>query len=119
MSVRPSVIYLLLLMFPQLGDYLYEYETSTKARPVEPKREIYTLYDYRRRLATYRTDDDLLLSHGNFAWIPVWDDHEISNNGWRGASSGLNNTEESFEEDGGVSVDQRKMNAVRAYFEWM
>ena len=21
--------------------------------------------------------------------------------------------------DGGVSVDQRKMNAVRAYFEWM
>lgn len=32
----------------------------------------------------------------------------------------LNNTEESFVQDGqGVSVDQRKMNAVRAYFEWM
>jgi alkaline phosphatase D len=71
------------------------------------------LYDYRRRLATYRTDLDLLLSHQKFAWIPVWDDHEVSNNGYRDGSSGLNNTEESFVKDGGVSVDQRKMNAVR------
>lgn len=31
----------------------------------------------------------------------------------------MNNTEESFEEFGGISTDQRKMNAVRAYFEWM
>jgi alkaline phosphatase D len=31
----------------------------------------------------------------------------------------MNNTEESFIESGGISVDQRKMNAVRAYFEWM
>jgi alkaline phosphatase D len=102
-----------------LGDYIYEYATTTTARPVEPKREIFTLYDYRRRLATYRTDLDLLLSHQKFAWIPVWDDHEVSNNGYRDGSSGLNNTEESFVKHGGVSVDQRKMNAVRAYFEWM
>ena len=33
--------------------------------------------------------------------------------------SELNNTEASFIGDGGISVDQRKMNAVRAYFEWM
>jgi alkaline phosphatase D len=102
-----------------LGDYIYEYATTTTARPVQPEREIFTLYDYRRRLATYRTDLDLLLSHQKFAWIPVWDDHEVSNNGYRDGSSGLNNTEESFIKDGGVSVDQRKMNAVRAYFEWM
>lgn len=31
----------------------------------------------------------------------------------------MNNTEQTFVQDGGVSVDQRKMNAVRAYFEWM
>lgn len=31
----------------------------------------------------------------------------------------MNNTEETFVNDGGISVDQRKMNAVRAYFEWM
>ncbi|KAK5696038.1 hypothetical protein LTR97_008458 [Elasticomyces elasticus] len=102
-----------------LGDYIYEYATSTAPRPVEPQNEIFTLYDYRRRLATYRTDLDLLLSHQKYAWITTWDDHEISNNGYRDGSSGLNNTEQSFEEDGRVSVDQRKMNAVRAYFEWM
>jgi alkaline phosphatase D len=32
----------------------------------------------------------------------------------------MNNTEDSFRKDGvSISVDQRKMNAVRAYFEWM
>ncbi|KAK3713085.1 hypothetical protein LTR37_008770 [Vermiconidia calcicola] len=102
-----------------LGDYIYEYNTTGPIRHVEPEVEIFTLYDYRRRLATYRTDEDLLLSHSKFAWIPVWDDHEVSDNSWRGGSSGLNNTEESFQEFGGVSLDQRKMNAVRAYFEWM
>ncbi|KAI7214329.1 hypothetical protein KC333_g6075 [Hortaea werneckii] len=103
-----------------LGDYIYEYETSSQSRPVEPQHEIFTLYDYRRRIATYRTDQDLALSHQQFAWITTWDDHEIANNGYRDGFSGLNNTEASFEEDGmGVSVDQRKMNAVRAYFEWM
>lgn len=31
----------------------------------------------------------------------------------------MNNTEESFIEFGGISFDTLKMNAVRAYFEWM
>lgn len=84
-----------------------------------PDRQIYTLYDYRKRHATYRTDEDLVLSHANYPWIPVWDDHEVADNTYRDGSSELNNTEASFIEDGGVSVDQRKMNAVRAYFEWM
>ena len=44
---------------------------------------------------------------------------EVANNGYRDGFSNLNNTEDSFVKDGGVSVDQRKMNAVRAYFEWM
>jgi phosphodiesterase/alkaline phosphatase D-like protein len=46
-------------------------------------------------------------------------DTEVSDNTYRDGASHLNNTEASFVEDGGVSVDQRKMNAVRAYFEWM
>lgn len=53
-----------------------------------------------------------------YPWIPTWDDHEVSDNTYRDGSSALNNTEASFEEIG-ISVDQRKMNAVRAYFEWM
>ncbi len=45
---------------------------------------------------------------------------EVSDNGYRDGASGENNTETSFVNNGhGVSVDQRKMNAVRAYFEWM
>ncbi|KAI0512936.1 PhoD-like phosphatase [Xylaria bambusicola] len=108
-----------------LGDYIYEYANGeygwgdSYGRIPLPNREIHTLYDYRKRLATYRTDIDLLASHQRFPWIPVWDDHEVADNTWRDGSAHLNNTEESFIEDGGVSVDQRKMNAVRAYFEWM
>lgn len=108
-----------------LGDYIYEYANgyygwgNSIGRIPLPDREIYTLYDYRKRLATYRTDLDLLLSHQQFPWIPVWDDHEVADNTWNAGSSELNNTEDSFVKDGGVSVDQRKMNAVRAYFEWM
>lgn len=107
-----------------LGDYIYEYANGeygwgdSFGRIPLPNREIHTLYDYRKRIATYRTDIDLYESHQQFPWIPVWDDHEVADNTYRDGSAHLNNTEASFIEDGGVSVDQRKMNAVRAYFEW-
>lgn len=64
-----------------LGDYIYEDKNgdygwgNSIGRIPLPDREIYTLYDYRKRLATYRTDLDLLLSRQQFPWIPVWDDH--------------------------------------------
>ncbi|KKY28615.1 putative alkaline phosphatase [Phaeomoniella chlamydospora] len=108
-----------------LGDYIYEYKSNDYGygwsinRVPLPDRTIFTLYDYRKRLATYRTDADLAYSHQHFPWITVWDDHEVADNTYRDGSSELNNTEASFVSDGGVSVDQRKMNAVRAYFEWM
>lgn len=38
---------------------------------------------------------------------------------YRDGQAELNNTEDSFLKSDGISVDQRKMNAVRAYFEWM
>ncbi|KXJ89933.1 PhoD-like phosphatase [Microdochium bolleyi] len=108
-----------------LGDYIYEYKNgdygwgNSLGRVPQPDKEIYSLYDYRRRIAQYRTDLDLVASHQAFPWIPVWDDHEVSDNTWKAGASELNNTEDSFIKDGGVSVDQRKLNAVRAYFEWM
>ncbi|KAI0183921.1 PhoD-like phosphatase-domain-containing protein [Xylaria flabelliformis] len=105
--------------FVHLGDYIYE-GAAQGERAHDPPRLLFTLYDYRTRHGQYRTDPDLQLASQNFAWIATWDDHEVSNNGYRDGSSGLNNTEDSFFKDGhGVSVDQRKMNAVRAYFEWM
>jgi len=93
-------------------------------------------YEYRKRYANYRTDLDLLESHKQFPWITVWDDHgnhvntpsllplltpapEVADNTWKAGSAQLNNTEASFVEDGGISVDQRKAYAVRAHFEWM
>ncbi|KIW84985.1 hypothetical protein Z517_00373 [Fonsecaea pedrosoi CBS 271.37] len=117
---KDSVDYVL-----HLGDYIYEYANGeygwgqTIGRVPLPDRQIYTLYDYRKRHATYKTDLDLIASHANFPWIAVWDDHEVADNTYRDGAAELNNTEASFIQDGGVSVDQRKMNAVRAYFEWM
>lgn len=73
---KESVDYVL-----HLGDYIYEYQNGGYGngqsidRVPLPDRQIFTLYDYRKRLATYRTDRDLLLSHETFPWIPVWDDH--------------------------------------------
>ncbi|KAK2764866.1 hypothetical protein FQN54_008563 [Arachnomyces sp. PD_36] len=105
-----------------LGDYIYESDGDGSAinRTQYPEKYIFSLYDYRKRHATHKTDLDLLQNQQNFPWIPVWDDHEVSDNTYRDGSSKLFNTEESFLETGeGISVDQRKMNAVRAYFEWM
>ena len=90
-----------------LGDYIYEYANGEYGwgqsidRIPEPDRQIYTLYDYRKRHAQYNTDPDLALSRASFAWIPVWDDHEVADNVWRDGSSELNNTEASFIQDGG------------------
>lgn len=57
---------------------LYSYRATIRScvfsigRIPQPDRQIFTLYDYRRRLAQYRTDLDLLLSHNQYAWIAVW-----------------------------------------------
>jgi alkaline phosphatase D len=75
-----------------LGDYIYEYKNgdygwgNSLGRIPLPDREIFTLYDYRKRLATYRTDLDLVESHQQFPWIPVWDDHEVADNTYRDGS---------------------------------
>lgn len=67
-----------------LGDYIYEYKNGdygwgqSIGRVPLPDKEIYSLYDYRKRIATYRTDLDLLASHQQFPWITVWDDHDKS-----------------------------------------
>ncbi|OTA64587.1 alkaline phosphatase-like protein [Hypoxylon sp. EC38] len=104
--------------FIHLGDYIYEGNAKGE-RAHQPPKYLFSLYDYRTRHGQYRSDPDLQLAAQNFAWITTWDDHEVSDNGYRDGASGMNNTEQSFLNDGRVSVDQRKMNAVRAYFEWM
>ncbi|KAF1990111.1 phosphodiesterase/alkaline phosphatase D precursor [Aulographum hederae CBS 113979] len=123
---KSSVDYVL-----HMGDFIYEYAEGAYGwgwsigRTPQPNVETRTLYDYRKRHASYHADPGSIESLSSYAWIPVWDDHDVGDNVWRDGMADQNNTEASFTEDniefGGdfVSFDQRKMNAVRAYFEWM
>jgi alkaline phosphatase D len=72
-----------------LGDYIYEYENGyygwgdAIGRIPLPNKEIFSLYDYRKRHATYRTDLDLVASHQQFPFLATWDDHEVADNTYR------------------------------------
>jgi phosphodiesterase/alkaline phosphatase D-like protein len=70
------------------GDYIYEFARSQTAfggRPavwVMPE-DFFTcinLLDYRRRYALYKTNPDLQAAHASCAFLPSFDDHEVSNN---------------------------------------
>lgn len=101
-----------------LGDYLYEYGNGTlgdgaaSGRLPSPDREVITLEDYRARHAQYKTDPDLQEMHRQHPLVAIWDDHEVSNNGYR---DGASNHQPDSEGDWAL----RKESAMRAYFEWM
>ncbi|QJD58359.1 alkaline phosphatase D family protein [Pseudomonas sp. gcc21] len=104
-----------------LGDYLYEYgadgyatadaETLGRTLPADNDGELFTLADYRKRYALYRTDDALQALHAAAPCIAVWDDHEISNDTWRQGAQNHGDDEGDF--------TARKRAALQAWFEWM
>lgn len=102
-----------------LGDYIYEYDRQGYAsenaailgREVLPDAEIVSLHDYRTRYAQYRSDASLQKLHAAVPFIAVWDDHEITNDAWRGGAENHQESEGDYEE--------RKLVALQAYFEWM
>jgi alkaline phosphatase D len=106
-----------------LGDYIYEYGAGdadygvrigrTLNRIPQPPREIITLADYRLRHAQYKADPDLQAAHARAAWITVWDDHEVTNDGWLGGAE--NHDPDTGEGDWAA----RKAAALKAYYEWM
>jgi alkaline phosphatase D len=73
------------------GDYIYEYR-GDMLRPGRgagglyvPVRQhlgqlIYSLDDYRRRYAQYKSDPDLQRAHAAHAFFMAFDDHEVDNN---------------------------------------
>lgn len=73
------------------GDYIYEYR-GDQLRPGAgpqgiflPVRQhvgqlIYSLDDYRRRYAQYKSDADLQRAHAAHAFFNSFDDHEVDNN---------------------------------------
>lgn len=104
-----------------LGDYLYEYgmgEYGTddawwlgRSLPLNNRKELLSLVDYRRRYALYRSDADLQALHGKLPFICVWDDHEIANDTWREGAQNHDDSEGDFH--------ARRQAALQAYFEWM
>lgn len=72
------------------GDYIYEGRGTgpgprlMNGRPFSPLREhigdeIYSIDDYRRRYALYKSDHDLQAAHAAAPWFVSFDDHEIDN----------------------------------------
>ena len=72
------------------GDYIYESRGSAmifgqggKAQPDVRSHvggEIYSLDDYRRRYAQYKSDPNLQAAHASCAWWVTFDDHEVQDN---------------------------------------
>jgi alkaline phosphatase D len=102
-----------------LGDYFYEYpnneygDGTDLGRVPRPDREVISLADYRLRHATYKLDPDLQAAHAAHPWVVVWDDHESANNSWKGGAENHN------PDKGEGDWNDRRLAAVRAYYEWM
>ncbi|KTE14024.1 alkaline phosphatase D family protein [Sphingopyxis sp. H115] len=102
-----------------VGDYLYEYpvgdypslEKAVAGRDIQPTHEMVSLADYRLRYASYRADPDLQRIHALFPMIAQWDDHEFTNDAWKGGAENHN--------DGEGEWTARAAAAERAYREWM
>ncbi len=102
-----------------LGDYLYEYgpgeygygQSDVDIRKHQPAHEIVDLADYRRRHAQYKRDVDVQRLHARYAFIATWDDHESTNDAWKGGA-------ENHSADEG-SWSARRAASHRAYDEWM
>lgn len=103
-----------------LGDYIYEYaaggyasqDAASLGRVSQPATEIITLSDYRRRYQQYRSDPDLQAVHARMPFITVWDDHELTNDTWRGGAQNHDPATEGLWE-------ARRQMAIQAYHEWM
>lgn len=104
-----------------LGDYIYEAAEvptgkQTKGadigRPFEPLSDCMTYDDYDTRYAEYRRDPDLQLLHANHAMMATIDDHELSDNAWKGGA------QEHDDKEDGPWADRVKA-AMDVWSDWM
>lgn len=106
-----------------LGDYIYEYAmggyATDKAASIgralasDNDTEIVLLADYRKRYALYRTDQGLQDLHASAPFIVVWDDHEVTNDTYKNGAQNHN------PEEGEGDFLERRVAAIRAYYEWL
>jgi alkaline phosphatase D len=90
-----------------VGDYIYEYGATPGRTRQHNSDTCYSLDDYRKRYALYKSDPDLQAAHAAFAWIVTWDDHEVANDYANDRSA----TER------GADFLARRSAAYRAYWE--
>ncbi|WKX72532.1 alkaline phosphatase [Streptomyces sp. XD-27] len=63
-----------------LGDYIYEHgQVGGQALRDHEGPEVFTLPEYRRRHALYKSDPALREAHAAHPWFLTWDDHEVVN----------------------------------------
>jgi len=93
-----------------LGDYIYEWGVYRREHPARAVRqdESFTLADYRRRYAQYKSDPDLQAAHLAAPWIVTWDDHEVANDYANDRDERLSAT-----------FAQRRAAAYQAFYEHM
>jgi alkaline phosphatase D len=95
-----------------LGDYIYEKGDGNGAVRPHGTPEIFTVDDYRRRYAIYKTDPALQAAHAMAPWIVTWDDHEVAND-YAGAIP------ENPEAISAADFLRRRAAGYQAYFEHM
>lgn len=95
------------------GDYIYERASRSLGGGVVRQHvgdEIYSLDDYRRRHAQYKSDPHLQAAHAACAFAVSFDDHEVDNN-WAGELDQDGTPPEFFR--------LRKLAALQAWYEHM
>ncbi|MEM9422658.1 MAG: alkaline phosphatase D family protein, partial [Pseudomonadota bacterium] len=103
-----------------LGDYIYEYGADgygakmgeALGRQHTPTREVTSLDDYRTRHAQYKSDPSAQAMHAAHPLIAIWDDHETSNDSWKGGAENHTAATEG-------PWEARRRAALQAYYEWM
>ncbi len=111
-----------------VGDYIYEtVDASFQAGAAEPAHAAFalpngqplpggtgvyanSLEDYRTLYRTYRTDPRLQAVHQRFAMIPIWDDHEFSDDCWQDHQTYTNEN---------LQQTARRRSATQAWAEYM
>jgi alkaline phosphatase D len=94
-----------------LGDYIYEGAAREKQPRKHVGKKLFTVENYRNRLAQYKTDPALQKMHAAAPWIVTWDDHEVENNYAAGISERKVVDPQKF-------LEQRAA-AYKAYYEHM
>ncbi len=111
-----------------LGDYVYEHMyydgPSDRVDRSGPNKDgdVQTLPEYRQKYHLYQSDPDLQDLQAAHAFVSVWDDHEVEDN-YAGDGADSKQKDPNFENDGKtprrVTVEQRRRNGYKAFFEAM